>query len=129
MGDKVFKWYVAESMESELFHSVHDTREEALAEGYGVFSDDPFVLIEADKTVVKPTFNSDWVVETIITELEENNPECWSDDGAEDAWGTTANLRDAIEKAVADWLEDDPPRTFCIDECRSIEGLNGAKAA
>lgn len=129
MGDKIFKWYVADSIDAELFHSKHDTREEALAEGYGVFADEPFVLIEADKAVVKPTFNSDWVVETILNELEENNPECWGEDGVDDGWGTTDNLRDAIEKAVADWLEDDPPRTFSIDECRTTEGFNGAKTA
>lgn len=129
MGDKNFKWYVADSVDAEQFHSKHDTREEAIKEGYGVYGDDPFVLIEADGSVVKPNFNVDWVVDTILEDLDENNPECWSEDGSEDAWQNIPALAASIEKAVEDWLIANPPRTFCVDEFRATEFFNGAKAA
>jgi hypothetical protein len=126
MGDKNFKWYVADSIDAELFHSQHDTREEALAEGRGIFGDYPFVLIEADKAVVKPVINTDWLTETLLEQLEENNPECWSEDGADGAWQDIPALERLLEEAVAKWLTDHPPRTFCVDDFRTTEFLNGA---
>ncbi|NTF69408.1 hypothetical protein [Rhizobium rhizogenes] len=126
MGDKNFKWYVADSIEAEIFNSKHDTREEAIKEGYSFYGKDPFVIIEADNTVVKPTFNSDDIVSEILESLEENNQECWWEDGADGAWAETKQLELAIEKAVADWLTSHPPKTFCVDEFRTTEFFNGA---
>lgn len=124
MGDKVFKWYVSDSVDAEFFHSKHETRDEAEKEGYAAYGDDPFVLIEADKMVVKPNFDIDGVVERILENLEEYNIECWSEDGPEDAWGEIKPLEQALEKAVADWLLAHPPRTFCVDEFRTVEHFN-----
>ncbi|WP_025593832.1 hypothetical protein [Agrobacterium tumefaciens] len=128
MGDKNYKWYVAGSVDAEYFTSQSDTRAEALAQAKSEYGDDPFVLIEADKSVVKPNINSDWIVEKIIEDLAENNPECWGDDGDEGAWGDTLALERAIQQTVADWLKDHPPKTFCVDHFRTTEFFNGATA-
>ncbi|POO54359.1 hypothetical protein CPJ18_02355 [Agrobacterium rosae] len=128
MGDRNYKWYVAGSVDAEIFTSQSDTREDALAQAKSEYGDDPFVLIEADKSVVKPNFDADNIVSEIIEELAENNYDCWGDDGDEGAWGDTSSLERAIEKAVADWLTDVPPKTFCVDHFRNTEFFNGATA-
>lgn len=128
MGDKNYKWYVAGSVDAEYFTSQSDTREDALAQAKSEYGDDPFVLIEADKSVVKPNINSDWIVEKIIEDLAENNPECWGEDGDEGAWGDTLALERAIQQTVADWLNEHPPTTFCVDHFRATEFFNGATA-
>ncbi|MBY5553759.1 hypothetical protein J0664_05890 [Rhizobium leguminosarum] len=126
MGDKNFKWYVASSVDAEIFSSKHDDREDALNTAKSEYGDDPFVLIEADQSVVKPNLNTDWIVEKIIEDLEENNPECWGEDGPDDPWKNIPGLEAAIQAAVAKWLIDNPPRTFCVDEFRTTEAFNGA---
>ncbi|MCZ7855011.1 hypothetical protein O9X81_00110 [Agrobacterium salinitolerans] len=128
MGDKNYKWYVAGSVDAEYFTSQSDTREDALAQAKSEYRDDPFVLIEADKSVVKPSINSDWIVEKIIEDLAENNPECWGEDGDEGAWGDTQALESAIQQTVSDWLQNHPPKTFCVDHFRTTEFFNGATA-
>lgn len=128
MGDRNYKWYVAGSVDAEISTSQSDTREDALAQAKSEYGDDPFVLIEADKSVVKPNFDADNIVSKIIEELAENNSDCWGDDGDEGAWGDTSSLERAIEKAVADWLIEIPPSTFCVDHFRTTEFFNGATA-
>ncbi|MDO3431153.1 hypothetical protein QWJ46_00500 [Rhizobium sp. CBN3] len=128
MGDKIFKWCVADSIDADVFHSRHDTREDALKEGYGVYDKDPFVLIEADRSVVKPNFHADWLIETLLEQLEEGNQECWGDDGADGAWQDIPALERLLQEAVAKWLVDHPPKTFCVDEFRTTEFFNGATA-
>lgn len=128
MGDRNYKWYVASSVDAEYFTSQSDTREDALAQAKSEYGDDPFVLIEADKSVVKPNFNSDNIVSEIIEDLAENNSECWGDDGDEGAWGDTLALENAIQQIVADWLKENPPKTFCVDHFRTTEFFNGATA-
>lgn len=128
MGDKNYKWYVAGSVDAEYFTSQSDTRDEALAQARSEYGDDPFVLIEADKSVVKPNINPEWIVEKIIEDLAENNPECWGEDGDEGAWGDAMALESAIQQTVADWLQNHPPKTFCVDHFRTTEFFNGATA-
>jgi hypothetical protein len=126
MGNKIFKWYVAGAVDDEVFNSKHNTREEALASAQAEYGEDPFVLIEADPSVVKANLSTEWVIEKILEDLEENNEQCWGEDGPDNPWGDTKPLEKAIEKAVADWLIACPPKTFCVDEFRTTEAFNGA---
>lgn len=125
MGNKIYKWYVADSINAEIYNSKHDTREDALAAANAEFGSDPFVLIEADKSVVAPIFSEDYVAEIIMEQLEENNPECWGEDGAVNAFGNglPAVLREAVDK----WLTANPPRTHAVDDMRTVESFNGAR--
>jgi len=129
MGDKNYRWYLAHAEDAEIFDGVHDTREEALSAGVAMYGADPFVLLEADKAVARPDFNADWVIDTILEQLEESNVECWGEDGVDDGWGDVAVLRSNLEKAVADWLLSDPPRTFCVDHVRTCDRINVPLAA
>lgn len=126
MGDNIYKWYVASSFDDEVYAGKYDDRESALASAKAEYGDAPFVLIEADKTVVKPTVRPGFFIDQILEDLEEGNPECWGEDGADGAWGDLGALDKAIEKAVADWLLAHPPKTFAVDQFRTIEGFNGA---
>lgn len=128
MGDKNFKWYVAGSIDAEIFSSKHDDRDDALATAKSEYGDGPFVLIEADKSVVKANLSTDWLVDKIIEDLAENNCECWGEEGDEGAWSGLVELDRAIHQTIADWLIEHPPKTFSVDEFRTTEFFNGAAA-
>jgi hypothetical protein len=132
VGDKNFKWWAADSEDSEVYQGPYETREEAIQVGETDFDGEPFYITEADKSVMRVSLNSDWFSERIMEELCENNEECFGEDGPDDPWGAYENphgsLGKAVEKAVEEWLAAHPAKTWTFDTQRNGETITPAAA-
>ncbi|WP_312412011.1 hypothetical protein [Shinella sp.] len=133
MGDKNFKWWFADSEDAEFYRGPFDTREDAIAAGESELDGYPFHIVEADKTVMSSYVDGEEYAEKIMEDLTERNEECWGEDGPDDPWGEYSNphrsLGNAIERAVADWLEAHPGKTWSFHEMRNGETITPAQIA
>lgn len=126
MGDGKFKWYVGRGVEPECYDMSCDSREEAIQTGrveYHHIDGEGFTVVEADKSVISNVFNASHIVEIILDDLIDNNPECWGEDGPDDPW-TEKELRDLerrIKGAVGTWLRKHPADTWSFGRQRNEE--------
>ena len=103
--DGIFKWYVAEGKEPEVYQETCDTFEEALAIGKRDYSKWGFTIVEADKAL--PTcdvFDADQIIER----YEELNEDCWGEDGAEIS-PTSAQQRELemrLSLVLKEWMTE-----------------------
>lgn len=127
MGDKNFKWWIADSEDAEIFHGPYEDREEAIHVGETDFDGEPFYIVEADKTVMSGYIDGESYAERIMEDLIERNDECFGEDGPDDPWTDYEkphrDLGNAIEKAVADWLAAHPGKTWSFCTQRNGETI------
>lgn len=127
MGDKNFKWWVADAEDAEIFHGPYGDRDEAIQVGEADFDGEPFYIVEADKTVMSSYVDGEAWAERIMEDLIERNEECFGEDGPDDPWAEYdkphQSLGNAIEKAVADWLAAHPGKTWSFHDMRNGETI------
>jgi hypothetical protein len=123
MGDKNFKWWVADSEDAEVFQGPYDSREEAIRVGEGDFEGEPFYVVEADKTVMSSYVDGEAYAERIMEDIIDRNDECFGEDGPDDPWAEYEkphlSLGNAIETAVAAWLAAHPGKTWTFHTQRN----------
>lgn len=133
MGDKIFRWWVADSEDAEIFQGPYDDRDTAIQVGEEYHEGLPFYIVEADKTVMSSFIDGEAYAEQIMEDLTERNEECWGEDGPDDPWGEYDNphrsLGNAIEGAVSDWLAAHPGKTWTFHEMRNGEAITPAALA
>lgn len=124
MGDKNYKWWVGYAEDAESFSGPYETREEAIGAGRDEY-DEMFYICEADKSVIRANVDGENLAERVMEELCDNNEECFGEDGPDDPWAHISDahrsLGNAIEKAVADWLDKNPGRTWSFGDVRNGE--------
>lgn len=125
MGDGNFKWYVGRGAQPEIYQTTCDSRDEAMQVGRAEHhhDGDGFTIVEADKVLLGLNFSEDSVAESIIEQLEENNEDCWGEDGPDDPWpeGAQADLEKRLRATVGDWLKAHPPTTWRFGTQRNEE--------
>ncbi len=133
MGDKVFKWWFADSEDAEIFQGPYDDRDTAVQVGEEYHDGLPFYIVEADKTVMSSYVDGEAYAEKIMEDLIERNEECWGEDGPDDPWvgyeKPHRSLGNAIERTVSDWLAAHPGKTWSFHEMRNGETITPAQIA
>jgi hypothetical protein len=124
MGDKIFKWYYAESDDAEHWHGPYDTKGEAVDAGVDHYEDDAFFVCEADKSVCKPPHL------LLIDHIIDQNDRCWGEDGCEHEWTSEqeAELEAAVTAVIQDWLNKYPPATYVFGTTRNVSEIIPARA-
>ncbi len=129
-GDGKFKWWCARNEDDEYYHGPRETRDEIIALGMAKLDDgetETFHIMECDKSMVTYSGVDDAdIANTVIEDLSEGNPECWGEDGYDDAWSDLeiSDLASAIKSAIETWLDKTPATTFSIGNCRTDEIIN-----
>lgn len=129
-GDGNFKWWCARNEDDEYYHGPRATREEIIALGMAELDDgetEQFYIMEFDKSMVTYTgVDEQDIAQNVIEGLSEGNPECWGEDGSEDAWSDleVSDLAAAIKSAIETWLDKAPADTWYIGNCRTDEVIN-----
>lgn len=127
MGDKNFKWWIADSEDAEIFRGPYDSREEAIQVGECDFEGEDFYVVEADKSVMSGYVDGESYAERIMEDLIDRNDDCFGEDGPDDPWAEYEkphqSLGNAIEKAVRDWLIAHPGKTWSFGTMRNGEDI------